>query len=89
VCSKVIAALPKHLQLESDTAIGLAGFVVFMQRFVSAGNLNVHLHIIALDESLSTLKPHERDHPERVVRLIARQSISDERLIAIMLIPPF
>jgi hypothetical protein len=49
VCSKVIAALTKHLQRESDTADGRAGFVVFMQRFGSAGNLNVHLHIIALD----------------------------------------
>jgi hypothetical protein len=51
VCSKAIASLTKHLQRESDIADGLAGFVVFMQRFGSAGNLNIHLHIIALDGS--------------------------------------
>ncbi len=45
----MIAALTQHLQRESDTAAGLAGFIVFMQRFGSAGNLNVHLHIVALD----------------------------------------
>jgi hypothetical protein len=54
VCSKVIAALTKHLQRESDTTDGRAGFIVFMQRFGSAGNLNVHLHIIALDGSRRT-----------------------------------
>lgn len=49
ICNKVIAALTAHLRFESSVADGLAGFVVFMQRFGSAGNLNVHLHIIALD----------------------------------------
>jgi hypothetical protein len=77
VCSKVIAALTKHLQQESDTAGGLAGFVVFMQRFGSAGNLNVHLHIIALDgtyehKSTGRLKfiPASAPTTESITRLV-------------------
>jgi hypothetical protein len=54
VCSKVIAALKKHLQRESDTSDALASYVVFLQCFGSVGNLNGHLHITALDESRRT-----------------------------------
>ena len=49
VCNKVVAALTAHLRFKSGVEDGLAGFVIFMQRFGSAGNLNLHLHIIALD----------------------------------------
>lgn len=49
VCAKVIECLNRHLQRESGVGAGLTGCVVFMQRFGSAANLNVHLHIIALD----------------------------------------
>ena len=51
VCSKAVPSITMHLGRQSDNAGGLGGFVVFMQRFGSAGNLQVHLHIIALDST--------------------------------------
>jgi hypothetical protein len=51
VCGKIMDALTAHLRRESGTKndSGLAGAVVFIQRFGSGANLNVHLHIISLD----------------------------------------
>lgn len=49
VCGKIMDALAAHLRRESETPNGMAGAVVFMQRFGSGANLNVHLHIIAVD----------------------------------------
>jgi hypothetical protein len=49
VCGKIMDALTGHLRRESDNPSGLAGAVVFVQRFGSGANLNVHLHIIAID----------------------------------------
>jgi hypothetical protein len=42
-------ALTAHLRRETGIKNSLAGAVVFIQRFGSGANLNVHLHIIALD----------------------------------------
>jgi hypothetical protein len=61
VCAKVVDCLHRHLRVESGVSKGQAGCVVFIQRFGSAANLNVHLHIIALDgcydeKSTGTLK---------------------------------
>jgi hypothetical protein len=53
VCGKIMEALTTHLRRESETPKGMAGAVVFMQRFGSGANLNVHLHIIALDGTYS------------------------------------
>ncbi len=49
VCGKIMDALTAHLRRESETSNGMAGAVVFMQRFGSGANLNVHLHMIAHD----------------------------------------
>jgi hypothetical protein len=49
VCGKIMDALTAHLRRETGTKNSLAGAVVFIQRFGSGANLNVHLHIIALD----------------------------------------
>ena len=49
VCKKVVKCINQHLQRESDIPDGLTGSVVFVQRFGSAANLNVHLHIVAMD----------------------------------------
>ena len=46
-------ALAAHLRLETGTKSSFAGAVVFIQRFDSSANLNVHLHIIALDGTYS------------------------------------
>jgi hypothetical protein len=54
MCEKVIAALTAHLRRESGVKEGHPGFVIFMQCFDSADNLNVHLHIITLDGSRRT-----------------------------------
>ena len=43
VCCKIMDALTAHLRRESETPNGMAGAVVFMQRFGSGANLNVHL----------------------------------------------
>jgi ribosomal protein S27AE len=51
VCVKVAQCLQAHLRSESGIEEGKTGFVSFVQRFGSAANLNVHLHIIALDGS--------------------------------------
>ena len=53
VCCKIMDALTAHLRRESETPNGMAGAVVFMQRFGSGANLNVHLHIIAMDGAYS------------------------------------
>ena len=49
VCAKVAQCLQVHLRSESGIEEGKTCFVSFVQRFGSAANLNVHLHIIALD----------------------------------------
>ena len=49
VCEKVCAELTAHLQHASGIKNGLSGLVVFIQRFGSAANLNIHFHVIALD----------------------------------------
>jgi hypothetical protein len=49
VCGKIMDALTVHLRRETGTKNSLVGAVVFIQRFGSGANLNVHLHIIALD----------------------------------------
>jgi hypothetical protein len=53
VCGRIIDALTQYLCRESETPDGVAGSVVFMQRFGSGANLNVHLHIIAVDGTYS------------------------------------
>ena len=50
---KIMDALTAHLRRESGNPKGMAGAVAFMQRFGSGANLNVHLHIIALDGTYS------------------------------------
>ena len=59
VCGKIMDALTAHLRRETGTKNSLAGAVVFIQRFGSGTNLNVHLHIIALDGTY-TQKPAGR-----------------------------
>ena len=49
VCEKVCAELTAHLQRAAGIEDGLSGLVVFIQRFGSAANLNIHFHVIALD----------------------------------------
>jgi hypothetical protein len=49
VCKKVVKCINQHLQRESGIPDGQPGAVVFVQRFGSAANLNVHLHIVAID----------------------------------------
>ena len=49
VCEKVCAELTAHLQHAAGIEKGLSGLVVFIQRFGSAANLNIHFHVIALD----------------------------------------
>jgi hypothetical protein len=49
VCEKVCAELTAHLQSAAGIEKGLSGLVVFIQRFGSAANLNIHFHVIALD----------------------------------------
>jgi hypothetical protein len=49
ICKKVVDALDKHLRKQANVSNGITGSVVFIQRFGSAANLNVHLHIVALD----------------------------------------
>jgi hypothetical protein len=49
VCEKVCAELTAHLQQAAGIEDGLSGLVVFIQRFGSAANLNIHFHVIALD----------------------------------------
>ncbi|MEI7591187.1 MAG: transposase, partial [Deltaproteobacteria bacterium] len=49
ICKKVVDALDKHLRKQANVSNGVTGSVVFIQRFGSAANLNVHLHIVALD----------------------------------------
>lgn len=49
VCEKVCAELNAHLQSAAGIEKGLSGLVVFIQRFDSTANLNIHFHDIALD----------------------------------------
>ena len=49
VYEKVCAELTAHLQSATRIAKSLSGLVVFIQRFGSAANLNIHFHIVALD----------------------------------------
>jgi hypothetical protein len=49
VCSKVMDALAKHLRKSSGVPEGYFGGVLFIQRFGSGANLNVHFHIIVAD----------------------------------------
>jgi len=49
VCEKVCAELTAHLQAAAGIEKGLSGLVVFIQRFGSVANLNIHFHVIALD----------------------------------------
>ncbi|MFZ9521647.1 MAG: transposase zinc-binding domain-containing protein, partial [Silvanigrellaceae bacterium] len=49
VCEKVCAELTAHLQHASGIKNVLSGLVVFIQRFGSAANLNIHFNVIALD----------------------------------------
>jgi uncharacterized protein YbaR (Trm112 family) len=51
VCRRVVDCLEKHLRSASQCPFGLTGAVLFMQRFGSGANLNVHLHVVALDGS--------------------------------------
>ncbi|NBO39537.1 hypothetical protein EBU99_13245 [bacterium] len=44
-----MAELTAHLQHAAGIEDGLSGLVVFIQRFGSAANLNIHFHVIALD----------------------------------------
>lgn len=46
---RVWGALCEHLQKESGVHEGLTGGVMFLRRFESGANLNVHRHIIVLD----------------------------------------
>jgi len=49
VCEKVCAELTAHLQSAAGSEKGLSGMAVFIQRFVSAANLNIHFRVIALE----------------------------------------
>jgi hypothetical protein len=49
LCRRVSDAISEHLQRESGIKDGLTGSVMFIQRFGSGANLNVHCHIIVLD----------------------------------------
>lgn len=48
-CEKVCAELTVHLQSAAGIEKGLSGLVVFIQRFGSAANLNIHFRVITLD----------------------------------------
>ena len=49
VCEKVCAELTAHLRRAAGIEKGLSGLVVFIQRFGSAANRNIHFHVITLD----------------------------------------
>ena len=49
VCEKVCAELTAHLQSDVGSKKGLSGMAVFIQRFVSAANLNIQFRVIALE----------------------------------------
>lgn len=86
VCEKVCAELNAHLQSAAGIEKGLSGLVVFIQRFGSAANLNIHFHVIALDgvyekKSTGRLKFYAAQAPtnESIQNLVGR--ISTKKLI--------
>ena len=81
VSAKVVSCLNAHLREESCVENGRTGCVAFIQRFGSAANLNVHLHIIALDgcyeeKSTGDLKFYNADAPWENSLLTLTQNIS-------------
>lgn len=88
VCEKVCAELNAHLQSAAGIEKGLSGLVVFIQRFGSAANLNIHFHVIALDgvygkKSTGRLKFYAAQAPtnERIQNLVARISTKTNNLL--------
>jgi hypothetical protein len=79
VCEKVCAELTAHLQHAAGIEDGLSGLVVFIQRFGSAANLNIHFQVIALDgvyekKSTGRLKfyPAQAPSNETIQNLVGR-----------------
>ena len=77
ICRRVSDALSEHLQRKSGIKDGLTGSVMFIQRFGSGANLNVHCHIIVLDgayeeKSTGRLKFYTAKAPtaESITRLV-------------------
>ena len=80
VCKKVVKCVNQHLQRESGIPDGLTGEVVFVQRFGSAANLNLHLHIIAIDgvyeeKSTGRMKYYNAKAPSEESTTILAKSI--------------
>ncbi|NBW81680.1 hypothetical protein EBR21_07985 [bacterium] len=83
ICRRASDALREHLQRESGIKDGLTGSVMFIQRFGSGANLNVHCHIIVLDgayeeKSTGRLKFYTAKAPTaesitRLVQMIAKR----------------
>ena len=68
VSQKIINCITEYLQKSSGITNGLTGNVLFIQRFGSGANLNVHFHIIALDgayekKSTGRLKFYHAESP--------------------------
>ncbi|MEY3902455.1 MAG: hypothetical protein RL189_1761, partial [Pseudomonadota bacterium] len=88
VCEKVCAELNAHLQSAAGIEKGLSGLVVFIQRFGSAANLNIHFHVIALDgvyekKSTGCLKFYAAQAPtnESIQNLVGRISTKINNLL--------
>ena len=88
VCEKVCAELTAHLQSAAGIEKGLSGLVVFIQRFGSAANLNIHFHVIALDgvyekKSTGRLKFYAAQAPtnESIQNLVGRISTKINNLL--------
>ncbi|MEY3901265.1 MAG: hypothetical protein RL189_571 [Pseudomonadota bacterium] len=88
VCEKVCAELTAHLQRAAGIEKGLSGLVVFIQRFGSAANLNIHFHVIALDgvyekKSTGRLKFYAAQAPtnEIIQNLVGRISTKINNLL--------
>jgi hypothetical protein len=88
VCEKVCAELTAHLQHAAGIEKGLSGLVVFIQRFGSAANLNIHFHVIALDgvyekKSIGRLKFYAAHAPtnESIQNLVGRISTKINNLL--------
>gem|GEM_PF-1303108 len=88
VCEKVCAELTAHLQSAAGIEKGLSGLVVFIQRFGSAANLNIHFHVIALDgvyekKSTGRLKFYAAQAPtnESIQNLVSRISTKINNLL--------
>jgi hypothetical protein len=88
VCEKVCAELTAHLQHAAGIEDGLSGLVFFIQRFVSAANLNIHFHVIALDgvyekKSTGRLKFYSAQAPsnETIQKLVGNLATKTNNLL--------